>query len=83
MDNRKFLNVIVKDAQFHLRKHLEDCREYNVRLGIGYGKKTWKKIMLNFDLFITIARSRNLEVSVTDDGTRHIFYRLIQKEIWQ
>ncbi|MBR3255984.1 MAG: hypothetical protein IKF97_07255 [Clostridia bacterium] len=82
MENRKFLEVVIRDALFHLRKHLEDSLDANAKLGIRYPSRAWKKIIANLDFFNRLAKANNLEISVSYD-TRHIFYNLIEKEIWQ
>ena len=83
MDSRKFVHAIVRNALFNVRKSLEDGGDWEKSIGIMYSKKTWKRIILNFEEFRDYALTKNLDVFLSRDGTRCIFFKLIKKEIWQ
>lgn len=83
MDSKRTIKVVVRGALFNVRKCIEDGVDSRRFIGIKYSKKTWKKIMTDFDEFEKYAKTQNLEVTVPTDGSRHINYRLFKKEIWQ
>ena len=84
MDDMRFVHRTVKEALFLVRKCIEDDNEVaDKSIGILYRRRAWKRIVQNFEEFRDFALTKNLDVTVSNDGTRHIYYKLIKKEIWQ
>ena len=74
MNQEKFAEKIICEGRDMLRQYLEEFMEAYPKVGLGYFKGKWKKILENFDAIQKEGAKRNLIVSKAEDGSPYLFF---------